>query len=102
MTSSQFLSNEKNSGFFTQLLAGARDVFVTIFSYLFLKDFNATFNTVLGIIFSTIGAVLISVKSALLGFFSSDNKPLDSKEIESINEKKGIKDSYDKDTNEDN
>ena len=68
MTSCQFLSNEKNTSLFTQLLCGARDVFITVASYPFLKDFKVTLWTVVGVTVSSIGACLISLKSILMGF----------------------------------
>ena len=50
-----FLSNERNSGVFTQLLSGAKDVFITTFSYLILRNFKPTTSSVLGLSLSVCG-----------------------------------------------
>ena len=63
LNSSFFISNEKNSSLFTQLLSNSKDIFLSFLSYFFLKNNKLTFKIVLGLIISTIGALLISTKS---------------------------------------
>ena len=63
LNSSFFISNEKNSSLFTQLLSNSKDIFLSFLSYFFLKNNKLTFKIVLGLIISTIGALLTSTKS---------------------------------------
>ena len=65
LNSSFFLSNEKTSSLITQLLANSKDIFVSGLSFLMLKDNVFSFKKVIGLIISTIGAVLISSKSII-------------------------------------
>ena len=65
LNSSFFLSNEKTSSLITQLLANSKDVFVSGLSFIMLKDNNFSFKKIIGLLISTIGAILISSKSLL-------------------------------------
>ena len=65
LNSSFFLSNEKTSSLVTQLLSNSKDIFVSGLSFLMLKDNDFSFKKIIGLIISTIGAVLISSKSIL-------------------------------------
>ena len=63
LNSSFFISNEKNSSLFTQLLSNSKDIIVSLLSYFFLKDNKLTIKIVVGLFISTSGALLISMKS---------------------------------------
>ena len=63
LNSSFFISNEKNSSLFTQLLSNSKDIIVSFLSYFFLKNNALTIKIVLGLFISTSGAILISMKS---------------------------------------
>jgi len=63
LNSSFFISNEKNSSLFTQLLANSKDIFLSVLSYFFLKNNKFTFKMMIGLLISTFGAVLASTKS---------------------------------------
>ena len=63
LNSSFFISNEKNSSLFTQLLVNCKDIFLSLLSFLFLKNNKITFKMVLGLVISTLGAFLASTKS---------------------------------------
>ena len=63
LNSSFFISNEKNSSLFTQLLSNSKDIIVSFLSYFFLKDNKLTIKIVVGLFISTSGAILISMKS---------------------------------------
>ena len=63
LNSSFFLSNEKNSSIITQLLANSKDIFVSGLSFIMLKNNKFSFYKLIGLIISTIGALLISSKS---------------------------------------
>ena len=63
LNSSFFISNEKNSSLFTQLLVNCKDIFLSFLSYFFLKNNKLTIKMIFGLIISTVGAVLASAKS---------------------------------------
>ena len=60
-----FISNEKNSSLFTAMLSNSKDIAITALSYFWLEGTKFTFCIIGGLLISTIGAVLISVKSML-------------------------------------
>ena len=60
-----FISNEKNSSLFTAMLSNSKDIAITGLSYFWLEGTKFTFCIVGGLLISTIGAVLISVKSMI-------------------------------------
>ena len=75
LNSSFFISNEKNSSLFTQLLANSKDIFLSFLSFLFLKNNKLTFKIFLGLFISTFGALLASTKSICENLkFGKDNK----------------------------
>ena len=63
LNSSFFISNEKNSSLFTQLLANSKDIFLSVLSYFFLKNNNFSGKMLFGLMISTAGAFLASTKS---------------------------------------
>ena len=63
LNSSFFMSNEKNSSLFTQLLANTKDLFTCILSRFILAGNKFTVNIVLGLFISTVGAMMFSMKS---------------------------------------
>jgi drug/metabolite transporter (DMT)-like permease len=63
LNSSFFMSNEKNSSLFTQLLANTKDLFTCILSRFILAGNKFTVNIVLGLCISTVGAIMFSMKS---------------------------------------
>ena len=58
-----FISNEKNSSLFTAMLSNSKDVIITGLSYFWLKGTKFTFCIIGGLLISTVGAVLIAIKS---------------------------------------
>ena len=58
-----FISNEKNNSLFTQLLSDSKYIFITLFSFFILKTFSFTWKNILGLLLSTLGAVIISISS---------------------------------------
>ena len=58
-----FISNEKNSSLFTAMLSNSKDIITTVLSYFWLKGTKLTFFIIGGLLISTIGAVIIAVKS---------------------------------------
>ena len=63
LNSSFFMSNEKNSSLFTQLLANTKDLFTCVLSRFILAGNKFTFNIVFGLFISTVGAMMFSMKS---------------------------------------
>ena len=74
LNSSFFISNEKNSSLFTQLLSNSKDIIVSFLSYFFLKDNKLTIKIVLGLFISTTGAILVSMKSICDNLIVPKNK----------------------------
>ena len=63
LNSSFFMSNEKNSSIFTILFANTKTLLTSIFSRFILEDNKYTVNIILGLIISTTGSIMFSVKS---------------------------------------
>ena len=84
LNSSFFMSNEKNSSIFTMLLANTKDLFTCLFSRFLLEDNKFTFNIVTGLIISTVGAAMFSMKSICdnLVIGKSKKSPQPSNEID--------------------
>jgi len=58
-----FMSNEKNSSLFTQLLSDTKYIFITILSYKVLKTFKFTWKNILGVAITTLAGIIITVNS---------------------------------------
>ena len=91
LNSSFFMSNEKNSSIFTILFANTKTILTSIFSRLFLKDNKYTINIVLGLIISTIGAIMFSLKSIKDNIIMTDknnkmNREEDEPDINHVNQ----------------
>jgi hypothetical protein len=61
--SSFFISNEKNTSLFTQLISDSKYIVITFISYFVLKSFTLTWKNITGIILSTIAAIIITINS---------------------------------------
>jgi len=71
-----FISNEKNSSLFTAMLSNSKDIIITGLSFFWLKGTKFTFYIIGGLLISTVGAVLIAVKS----MFDNTRKKKETKE----------------------
>ena len=60
-----FISNEKNSSLFTAMLSNSKDIIITGLSFFWLKGTKFSFFIIGGLLISTVGAVLIAVKSMM-------------------------------------
>jgi hypothetical protein len=58
-----FMSNEKNSSLFTQLLSDTKYIFITILSYKVLKTFKFTWKNILGVGITTLAGIIITINS---------------------------------------
>ena len=66
LTSSFFISNEKNSSLITKLLSNSRAIFVTVALHIFDKDKNKLNATIfLGLLLAIIGSILINIESIM-------------------------------------
>jgi drug/metabolite transporter (DMT)-like permease len=64
LTSSFFISNEKNSSFITKLISNTRAIFVTVVLHIFDKNKNKLNLTIFfGLILAIIGSILINIES---------------------------------------
>ena len=81
-----FMSNESNSSLFTILLANTKDVFTSLLSYFVLAGNKFTINIALGLIISTLGAVMFSSKSICDNMITGGTKHLKKTEIQNIND----------------
>ena len=64
LTSSFFISNEKNSSLITKLISNTRAIFVTVALHIFDKNKNKLNSTILlGLILAIIGSILINIES---------------------------------------
>ena len=61
--SSFFISNEKNTSLFTQLLSDTKYIVITLISYSVLKTFSFTWKNVLGLLISTLAAIIITIST---------------------------------------
>ena len=87
LNSSFFMSNEKNSSLFTQLLANTKDLFTCILSRFILAGNKFTLNIVLGLFISTVGAMMFSMKSICDNMISgSISKKKEDNEEDNINQ----------------
>jgi drug/metabolite transporter (DMT)-like permease len=58
-----FISNEKNTSLFTQLLSDTKYIFITLISYSVLKTFVFTWKNILGLFISTLAAIIITIST---------------------------------------
>ena len=58
--SSFFISNEKNTSLFTQLLSDTKYIVITLISYSVLKSFTFTWKNITGLCLSTLAAIIIT------------------------------------------
>ena len=61
--SSFFISNEKNTSLFTQLVSDTKYIIITFISYIVLRSFVFTWKNITGLILSTLAAIIITITS---------------------------------------
>ena len=61
--SSFFISNEKNTSLFTQLISDTKFIFITLISYSVLRSFVFTWKNITGLCLSTLAAIIITFKA---------------------------------------
>ena len=58
-----FISNEKNTSLFTQLVSDTKYIVITFISYVVLQSFTFTWNNITGLFLSTLAAIIITINS---------------------------------------
>ena len=61
--SSFFISNEKNTSLFTQLVSDTKYIAITFISYAVLQSFVFTWKNITGLFLSTLAAIIITINS---------------------------------------
>ena len=75
LTSSFFISNEKNTSLITKLLSNSRAIFVTVFLHVFDKKKNKLNGTILvGLILAILGSILINIESLFKNIHSGKKR----------------------------
>ena len=75
-----FISNEKNSSLFTAMLSNSKDIAITALSYFWVEGTKFTFLIAIGLLISTTGAILISIKSMLDNMKKKEYIPIETSE----------------------
>ena len=88
--SSFFISNEKNSSLFTQLLSDSKYIIITLISYSVLKTFKFTWKNIVGLILSTLSAIIITITTLCDNIQFKKKKTKKIKEIKSLNQEEKI------------
>jgi drug/metabolite transporter (DMT)-like permease len=58
-----FISNEKNTSLFTQLVSDTKYIVITFISYVVLQSFAFTWKNITGLFLSTLAAIIITINS---------------------------------------
>ena len=90
LNSSFFMSNEKNSSMFTILLANTKDFISCILSKYILAGNQFSFNIIAGLVISTIGSIMFSLKSICDNIVSGDKNLKNKKEKSEIDKDKSL------------
>ena len=92
---SLFVSNEKNSSLFTLLLANSKSILATLLSSILLKGNKLSIKIIVGLVISTIGAIIITSR-----FLSKNMKIGEEKKSMENNQEIEIKDMENKSVDE--
>ena len=97
--SSFFISNEKNTSLFTQLVSDTKYIVITFISYVVLRSFAFTWKNITGLFLSTLAAIIITVNSLYnnIKFKPETNKENseNSGDTGDVNENSGLNNSKD-------
>lgn len=95
-----FMSNEKNSSLFTQLLSDTKYIFITILSYRVLKTFVFTWKNILGVAITTLAGIIITVNSLYNNIQISKKKSKVGNSNKEVEKKENEKDDKEKEAKE--
>ena len=94
--SSFFISNEKNTSLFTQLVSDTKYIVITFISYVVLRSFAFTWKNITGLFLSTLAAVIITVNSLYNNIkFKPETNKENNSDTGEVNENSGLNNSKD-------
>ena len=94
--SSFFISNEKNTSLFTQLVSDTKYIVITFISYVVLRSFAFTWKNITGLFLSTLAAIIITVNSLYNNIkFKPETNKENSGDTGEVNENSGLNNSKD-------
>ena len=94
--SSFFISNEKNTSLFTQLVSDTKYIVITFISYVVLRSFAFTWKNITGLFLSTLAAIIITVNSLYNNIkFKPETNKENNSDTGEVNENSGLNNSKD-------
>jgi drug/metabolite transporter (DMT)-like permease len=94
--SSFFISNEKNTSLFTQLVSDTKYIVITFISYVVLRSFAFTWKNITGLFLSTLAAIIITVNSLYNNIkFKPETRKENSGDTSEVNENSGLNNTKD-------
>ena len=94
--SSFFISNEKNTSLFTQLVSDTKYIVITFISYVVLRSFAFTWKNITGLFLSTLAAIIITVNSLYNNIkFKPETNKENNSDTGDVNENSGLNNSKD-------
>ena len=94
--SSFFISNEKNTSLFTQLVSDTKYIVITFLSYVVLRSFAFTWKNITGLFLSTLAAIIITVNSLYNNIkFKPETNKENNSDTGEVNENSGLNNSKD-------
>ena len=86
-----FISNEKNTSLFTQLVSDTKYIIITLISYNVLQSFVFTWKNIFGLLLSTLAAIIITINSLYNNIKFNKGKHNNTNENSGDNPKENIK-----------
>ena len=90
--SSFFISNEKNTSLFTQLVSDTKYIVITFISYVVLRSFAFTWKNITGLFLSTLAAIIITINSLYTNIKFKPETNKENNDINDINSENNSKD----------
>ena len=90
--SSFFISNEKNTSLFTQLVSDTKYIVITFISYVVLRSFAFTWKNITGLFLSTLAAIIITINSLYTNIKFKPEINKENNDVNDINSENNSKD----------
>ena len=90
--SSFFISNEKNTSLFTQLVSDTKYIVITFISYVVLRSFAFTWKNITGLFLSTLAAIIITINSLYTNIKFKPERNKENNDVNDINSENNPKD----------
>ena len=90
--SSFFISNEKNTSLFTQLVSDTKYIVITFISYVVLRSFAFTWKNITGLFLSTLAAIIITINSLYTNIKFKPEINKENNDVNDINSENNQKD----------